>query len=39
MPQETEREHVTEGTDCWCRPVVESYGYDQGDEETDDDAS
>ena len=24
----SEREHITTGTDCWCHPVIDSYGAD-----------
>lgn len=32
---EQEREHVTEGLDCWCAPTVDSYGADEDDEDED----
>jgi hypothetical protein len=36
MPEQ-EREHVTEGLDCWCGPYIEAYGDDALDDEGGDD--
>jgi hypothetical protein len=35
MDSQTEREH-TLSVDCWCQPVVESYGMGMGEEEEED---
>jgi hypothetical protein len=28
-----EREHITTGLDCWCKPRVDSYGAEDSDDE------
>jgi len=36
---EQEREHITTGLTCWCKPVMDSYGADEQDTDDEQDES